>query len=129
MQFLGPSQNVTSPLHPWGSSDGGGTPPGTIHRSGTNSLAFSPHTCGLMFIVMNGTWKTYSAGQLVQCQTKQWQKCTHLAGFDAQRGGCPAVRQTHGLRQRDYIIAQGHTFCLRGRRVETEPIMVVRHRQ
>lgn len=58
MQLRGPSQKVTKPLHPCGSSDGEGTPPGTIHLSGLNSAASGPHTDGLTCIVVKGIWNT-----------------------------------------------------------------------
>jgi hypothetical protein len=58
MQFLGPSQNVTNPLHPLGNSEGGGMPPGMSHLSGLKIPASGPHTAGLVFMVVKGIKKT-----------------------------------------------------------------------
>lgn len=85
MQLRGPSQKVTSPLQPCGSSDGGGTPPGTSQRSGLNSAASGPQTAGLTCMVVNGIWKTYGVRTLVSKMTAEHREDTRT---------CPAATRS-----------------------------------
>ena len=69
IQFLGPSQNVKRPLHPCGSSLGGGIPPGVIQRAGLKAEASGPQTEGFVFMVVNGMWKTCAHSLII---SKGW---------------------------------------------------------
>lgn len=56
-QFLGPSQKVARPLHPWGSSFGEGILSLSNHREGSNIVLDWPQAFGFVFIGVKGIIK------------------------------------------------------------------------